>query len=263
MGLKTENVHRQSFTGAYLQQWCRFERTAVRHILILTFSALLVYFFGKVHGNWADMHQWNKATADASLVLLAMTLAIGPAARLIPSARKFLPFRREFGVYSVLWAVVHTVIILSGWVEWDMARLMGWTFHPRLGRYVMNQHGFGLANLIGVLALAYGLILMITSNDKSVRLLSGPTWKFLQRGAYVLWILVAVHTSYFLFMHFVHFHRPLPAPNMLRWPFVVLVLAIFGLRWAATIQTWLMSRQKFNAEPALASPTNPQNAYGN
>ena len=127
---------------------------------------------------------------------------------------------------------------VTGWVEWNFARLFGLELHPGLGRYVMVQHGFGLANLIGILALGYGLVLVATSNNRAVRVLGGQVWKFVQFAAYVLWMLVVVHTAYFLFMHFVDFHRPTPPPNPLSWPFAVLVVLVLVLRWSATVRTW-------------------------
>jgi len=227
-------------------------RTASRHVVTVLIAAFLVYLFGAVHGQWSDMHRWNKASADASLLLLTFTMAVGPGARIWPALRRLLPFRREFGIYAVLLAFVHTVIILDGWLEWDIPRLIGLAFHPALDRYVMAEHGFGLANLIGVLALAYGFVLMITSNDRCVRLLSGPTWKFLQTSAYVLWALVVAHTAYFLFMHFLDFHRPLPPTNPLRWPFVALVVLVLALRCAAFLQIWRQRRSATGASATTA-----------
>jgi methionine sulfoxide reductase heme-binding subunit len=220
--------------------------------LTILLAILLVYLFATVHGQWSPMHRWNKATADASLALLTLTMAIGPGARIWSRLRWLIPHRREFGIYTLILALVHTAIILDGWVEWELERLFGLAFHPGLGRYVMVQHGFGLANVIGIWALAYGLILTLSSNDKSMRILSAPVWKFLQRSAYVLWALVVMHTGYFLFIHFLDFHRPLPEPNALRWPFVVLVAFVVMLRSAAFIQTW---RQRRNA--TAEAPTSP------
>lgn len=225
-------------------------RTATRHVLTLVIATVLVYLFAEVHGHWSDMHRWNKATADASFVLLTFTMAIGPGARLWPALRRLLPFRRESGIYAVLLALIHTVIILDGWLEWDLAQLVGLAFHPTLQHYVMVEHGFGLANLIGVLALAYGIVLMAISNERSVRLLGGSTWKFVQRGAYVLWALVVVHTAYFLFMHFLDFHRPVPDPSPLQWPFVALVALVLALRCAALVKTWRRNSRKPGAQAA-------------
>jgi methionine sulfoxide reductase heme-binding subunit len=225
-----------------LASW--IERTALRHATVALLAAFLVYLFGLVHGQWSPMHRWNKAAADASLLLLTVAMTMGPAARIWPWWRRLLPIRREFGVYAVLLALVHTLIILDGWIEWNPARLFGFAFHQGLGQYVMVQHGFGLANLIGVVALGYGFVLMMTSSDRAINLLGGSIWKFLQTGAYVLWMLVVVHTAYFVFMHFLDFHRPMPPPNPLRWAFVALVLFVFALRCHASVRTWRRRRRE-------------------
>lgn len=235
-GSPAATPNRSALLGGWLSRPTR------RHLLTILLSVLLVLLFGAVHENWSPMHRWNKATADASLVLLTMTMAVGPAARLWPASRRLIPMRREFGIHAIVLALVHTVIILEGWVVWDLRALVGFAFHPDFGTYVMVQHGFGLANLIGVAALAYGLVLMATSSDRAVRFLGASAWKFVQSGAYVLWALVVVHTAYFLFMHFLDFHRPLPDPNPLRWPFVGLVMLVLGLRLGASVQVWRNKR---------------------
>lgn len=209
-----------------------------RHILTIVLAGLLVYLFGAVHGQWSPMHRWNRATADASLLLLTLTMAIGPAARLLTRLRVVIPLRREFGIYTVLLALIHTLIIFDGWRAWDLARLAGFAFHPELARYVMVQHGFGLANLIGLAALLYGAVLALTSADHAVRFLGSTTWKFVQSAAYVLWALVLVHTAYFLFLHFLDFHRQTPAANPLQMWFAGLVALVLGLRIGASILTW-------------------------
>ena len=116
----------------------------------------------------------------------------------------------------------------------------------------MFDQGFGLANLIGVLALLYGLVLAITSNDRSMRVLGSAVWKFVQQGTYVLWALIVVHTAYFLFMHFLDYHRQTPEPNWFQWPFVGLVLFVLTLQIAASSTTWRKARNRGDtvAEPS-------------
>ncbi|MGF7006666.1 ferric reductase-like transmembrane domain-containing protein [Aminobacter sp. BE322] len=215
-----------------------WRRMLLRHVVVIGLSAALIYGFAVVHGQWSPMHRWNRAFADASLALLVITMSMGPAARLWPVLLRAVAYRRETGIYATLLAAVHTVIILGGWVEWDFARLFGYEIIPQTGEYVMFQQGFGLANLIGIAALAYALILMFTSNDRSIRLLGTSVWKFLQNGATVLWGLALAHTAYFLFMHFLSFHRPTPEPNPLQWPFVAAILSVLLLRAAAFVSTW-------------------------
>jgi sulfoxide reductase heme-binding subunit YedZ len=179
-----------------------------------------------------------------------MAMAAGPRARLFAWARPFLPWRRELGIWGTLLAVAHTAIILAGWVEWDLARLFGYEFHPALGYYVMLQHGFGLANIVGILALAYAFVLAATSNDRSQRFLGGSVWKFLQQSAYVLWALVVVHTAYFLYLHFQDFHRQTPDPNWVQLPFAGLVVAVLGLQATASWRTWKTKRRGRGYAPA-------------
>ncbi len=215
-----------------------WRRTLLRHLVVVGLAAALVYAFGAIHGQWSPMHRWNRAFADASLALLVVTMSIGPLSRLWPALLRTVAYRRETGIYATLLAAVHTVIILGGWVEWDFARLFGYEIIPQTGEYVMFQQGFGLANVIGIAALAYALMLMLTSNDRSIRMLGSSVWKFLQNGATVLWGLALLHTAYFLFLHFLSFHRPTPEPNPLQWPFVVAVLSVLLLRAAAFLSTW-------------------------
>ena len=138
----------------------------------------------------------------------------------------------------------HTVIILIGWVELDFARLFGFEYHPQLRRYVMVQQGFALANVVGVAALLYGFVLAATSNDFSQRKLGTSVWKYIQQGAYVLWWLVVLHTAYFLFFHFLDFHRQTPEPNWAQWPFVILVGVVLALQLAGTLVTWRTQRSR-------------------
>jgi methionine sulfoxide reductase heme-binding subunit len=198
---------------------------------------MLLSVFAYLHTQWSPMHRWNRSFGDVSLVLVALAMAIGPLARLWRPAARAIPYRRELGIWGTLAALVHTVIILAGWVEWDLLRLFGFEFHPALRRYVMVQHGFALANVVGILALLLAAILALTSNDYALRRLGTSSWKFLQMGAVPLWWLIVLHVGYFLFVHFMDFHRQTPDPNPLQWPFVGLVAAVLGFRAVAYIAT--------------------------
>ena len=170
--------------------------------------------------------------------MVALGMSIGPISRIWPKCRSWISWRRELGIYGVVLGIIHVIVILDGWVEWDLVRLFGYEFHATVGRYVMLQHGFGLANIIGIVALLYAIALACTSNDWSQRKLGAMTWKFLQQGAYVYWMLIVVHTGYFLYLHFQDFHRPTPEPNWAQLPFVALILLVLFLQFAAFLKTW-------------------------
>lgn len=227
-----------------------------RHLAVLLAAGLGAYVFMESRAEWSQMHRWNRALGDMSLVMVALSLSIGPLARLWKTFRPAIPWRREIGIYGVLLGAVHTVVILDGWVEWDLIRLFGYEMHPQTGLYVMLQHGFGLANAIGILALLYGTVLALSSNDWSQRLLSGSIWKFLQQGAYVLWMLIVIHTAYFLYLHFQDFHRKVPDPNWAQIPFAVLVGLVILLQLAAFLKTWRTRRNSRRTPASRMRETN-------
>ena len=214
-----------------------------RHLLVIIFSVIGVYAFLESRAQWSEMHRWNRAIGDMSLLLIAFSMAIGPISRLLPKTRAAIPWRREFGIYGVILAIIHTFIILAGWVEWELIRLLGYQLHPA-GVYIMLKQGFGLGNVIGIIALFYGLVLAFSSSNWCQRVLSGPVWKYLQQSAYVLWMLIVVHTAYFLYLHFQDYHRAVPEPNWVQWPFAGLVTTIIVLQMAASWKTWRLRRDR-------------------
>lgn len=223
----------------------------IRHFVVLCIAVIGTYGFLESRAQWSDMHRWNRAIGDMSLILIALSMAIGPLSRLIVIFRTMLPWRRELGIYGVLLAFIHTTIILSGWVEWDIVRIFGYQLHPS-GVYVMLLHGFGLANIIGLIALLYGSVLALSSSNWSQRALSVSVWKFLQQSAYVLWMLIVVHTAYFLYLHFQDFHRPVPEPNWAQLPFAGLVTAIIVLQLTAFFKTWKIKSSKISSSKKIS-----------
>lgn len=212
-------------------------RTLRRHILAVCLAGAFVALFSQVHGQWSAMHKWNRAVADASMVLVALSFGLGPLARIFRPASRVIAIRRELGIYACILAIAHTIIILVGWVEFDLMRLFGFEWHPDLRTYVMFLPGFGLANAIGVVALVLVLLLAATSSDYALRKLGTAGWKFIQMGVLPLWWLTIAHVAYFLFAHFLSFHRETPDPNPLQLPFAGLVLVVLVLRIVAYVLT--------------------------
>lgn len=225
----------------------------VRHLAVAATALVGAYLFRLARGGWDPMHAWNRAFGDMSFLLLAVTMALGPLARLSPPVGRLLPWRRETGIWTIVLATAHTYIVLDGWVRWDLWQLLGFVLHPDLGRYVMLQQGFGLANVLGLFALAYGLVIALTSNAFSQQILGGSAWKWLQQGSYVLWALVVVHTAYFLYLHFLSFHRPLPPGNWFRVPFAAIVMGVVSLQVAAYLATWRRQRPSRRPDQAQKS----------
>jgi methionine sulfoxide reductase heme-binding subunit len=216
----------------------------LRHFVSGMIAFLLVYFFWLTRPQWsAEMRLW-RAVGDASLILLLLALVVGPVARLQPSAASLIPWRREIGIWFGLLALGHTILILAGWVRWDLQRFLGYEYIPQLGRSARIEPGFGLANLMGLVAVFWTVVLMATSSNRAIETLGGQAWKWLQYGAYTVFYLVALHTAYFLFIHYApSFHRAPPADgNWFRIPFLALALLVPALQIAAFCKT--VTRQK-------------------
>jgi methionine sulfoxide reductase heme-binding subunit len=199
------------------------------------------------------MRTW-RAFGDAAAVLLFASLALGPLARLWQPATQVLRWRRELGVWFAITALVHSFLILEGWVDWDLGRLMGYEFIPQLGRTARLEPGFGLANLLGLVALAWALVLAATSSNRAVRALGPAAWKWLHHSAYVIFYLVVLHAAYYLFIHYTEsFHRGVPPPNWFRWPLLLMGLTIAILQLLAFTRTVHRRRTRQPGRPGRSS----------
>ena len=210
-----------------------------RHLIIALLSLFLTlpFWFGRLEWD-PEMRLW-RAIGDGSFLLLFFTLAIGPATKLWRPAARLVPWRRETGIWYGLLAFAHTILIFSGWAKWEWLRFLGYEFIPQLGRIARLEPGFGLSNLVGLVAVLLTLVLVATSSNWAINLLGASAWKWLQYGSYTVFYLVVLHTVYFLFMHYtISFHRTPPAdPNWFRYPFLVLALMIPALQIGAFIKT--------------------------
>lgn len=208
-------------------------RSAVIGLLALA----LVGLFWASRPQWvADMRLW-RAVGDASVVLLALSLAIGPAGRLFPVLSSLGRWRRQFGIWTALTGLLHTLLVLWQWVSFDLGRLMGYEFVPELGRTARLEPGFGLANLMGLVAMTWLLVLLATSSDRAVRRLGPAVWSWVQGFAHVVFYLVVLHAAYFLYMHYtLSFHRAVPEPNWFRLPLLLLAGAVLALQIASSVR---------------------------
>ena len=230
--------------------------TLTRHLTVAAVAAAVFAVFWASRPTWdPEMRLW-KAVGDVALILLVATMAIGPLARLWRGARLAVPFRRELGVWCALVALVHAVLVLNGWARWSLMQLLGYEFVPQLGRTARMEPGFGLANVIGLLALAWALALAATSSDRALRLLGPSAWKWLHNGAYVVFWLSTAHVAYFLFLHYtLSFHKQPPPPDWFRAPFLVLAGGVVLLQVAAFVTTVRSRRKNTSQAPQTGRGT--------
>lgn len=193
-----------------------------KHIMLGFITTILTFLFLESRSEWHPMHAWNRAVANVSLLYLMVIIILGPLTRLFPRLNIILSWRRVLGIWSGITAIAHIIIIFDGWIEWDLLRLF-YIFTPFGGEWVLHP-GFALANIIGIIGLIYYLLLMITSNNKTMKILGRKSWDFIQKRTNTLYLLVIIHTFYFLFLHNTKNN------NWLQIPFIILVLAIVLLQ---------------------------------
>lgn len=162
-----------------------------RHLAAFGLTAALLWYFWALHDQAlrsGDPGLSNKVFADAAAVLLCLVLILGPLARLVPRIRPLVPWGRELGIAMFVTASVHVVMLLPHLVDdvW-----FGW-IDPMLDSF-SGEGVVEAANAVGWLAFVAALVLAATSNDVSHRAL-GRGWKFVQRQAYLLFVLTVLHS---------------------------------------------------------------------
>ena len=235
------------YIGA-LAAWAALRRKwdfLVRHAAVAAATFLLVAAYLYALGGFAyNQHTWNRSFANVSVVLYAVTLAIGPLARLGRPAAHALAWRRETGIWGTIAALMHLGIFWEASLGWS-----GWPrfFYPRLGNDAtaptligdraadILPTAFNVGNAIGVVALAYAIVLTVTSNDASQRWLKRG-WTWIQNRATTMWLLVLVHA--WIFAYYVE--GPSGPRGGTLWSSFWIVLLLQTMAFGKTV--WLRGR---------------------
>ena len=223
----------------------------LRHLLVGAISALLVYFVWYLNSNWSpDMRLW-KAFGGASFFLLWFTLFVGPASKVFKKINKIISWRRETGIWFFVISFVHGYLVIDGWARWSVWSFLGFQYVPQIDMYVRAEPGFGLANLMGLLAVVFSLILASTSFDRVVSFLGISSWKWLHMFAYVIFYIGALHAMYYAFIHFqpslsrIMMGLPSDYPeNPLRFYYLGAFLSVFVVQVWAFVKTVNNQRKK-------------------
>ncbi len=139
-------------------------------------------------------------TGYVSLILLVVTLSIGTLNLVLKRKNPVnVNFRRDAGVWCGITGLLHGLVSFT---LYNSGNLLSYflTKSPN-DNYTFEFNLNALSNLVGVLALLLMLVLLITSNNLSMRYLKGKSWKFVQRFNYPLFILVLVHTIGYLVLN--------------------------------------------------------------
>jgi sulfoxide reductase heme-binding subunit YedZ len=144
-------------------------------LLSVPFVVICTRFAGDTLSYGQVIHQsglWSAGLLIAALAVTPLRSVFGPAAWLM----SIVPHRRALGVASFAYAALHTGVYLER--KW--------------GAGLIVKEGIEAPLATGWAAFAIFLVLAVTSNDVSVRLL-GRSWKRLHRVVYAATILTFAH----------------------------------------------------------------------
>lgn len=147
---------------------------------------------------------WNKldvltfvadSTGYISLILLAASLVIGSINLALKRNNPFSSyFRRDLGIYGGLLAIVHSITGLFVHLRGNMWKYF---FFKTDQGYTIRLDDFGIANYTGLISAFFILLLLVTSNDYSIRKLNPVNWKNLQRLTYLMFAIALLHSIYY------------------------------------------------------------------
>ena len=171
----------------------RFARRILcNHIPVLTVSAILLFVFYLFTESPNPVYRGSIATAYTGLVLLAATLLTGPVNVLLNRPNPLSSdLRRDIGIWAGVVGIAHAVIGIN--VHFA-GQFLKYFLAETNGRLTIRTNLFGFANHTGLAATVLLVVLLITSNDYSMRLLGPKRWKIIQSANYALFLLVAAHT---------------------------------------------------------------------
>src|SRR5258707_13254304 len=131
-------------------------------------------------------HRLSMATAYTGLILLAVSLWIGPwnVLRRRPNPVSF-DLRRDIGIWTGILAILHTIIGLTVHLRGRMWMYFLKSLHP----LKLQNTQFGFANFTGLGSVLLFLLLLAISNDFSLRSLKTRRCKSFQRCTYAAFLL--------------------------------------------------------------------------
>ena len=201
--------------------------TFKQHFIVGLFSLVLVFVMGNFMGT-----PWPAAFARTSFFLLFLTLFVGPFMRLRKPAQVASPlqipstWRGELGIWFTLTGLMHFVLLAVD--------------RPITSFIEIGGGGYGLANLLGLVALLFALILAATSCSAAIKYLGVQSWKWIQSFSYVIFYLVVGHILYFQFFSTYENNEP----DWFGYAMLILSLIIIFMQSAAFIATLMKKKKK-------------------
>ncbi len=167
------------------------KRLLYHHVPLCIISAVLLWLFYVLFPSPDETFRWSISTAYVALFLLAFTLLTGPfnvlAGRPNPLSTDL---RRDAGIWAGLIGLVH---VAFGANVHFASKIWPYFFAKTENTLAVRTALFGFANHTGLVATLIIIVLLLTSNDFSMRLLGSRRWKLMQYTNHALFVLVLFH----------------------------------------------------------------------
>lgn len=164
-----------------------------RHIFLLFISASAIAGFSWIDSELSIAGKLSVSSAYISLLLFVITIGMGPVDLW---RNKKMPLssylRRDLGIWAALLGIFHTVAGLQvhlGGKFWHYFIYPSDQVHLVPIRYDF----FGLTNHLGLLSTLVMIVLLMLSNNRSIKRMGTKKWKNWQRSAYLLVVFLPLH----------------------------------------------------------------------
>jgi methionine sulfoxide reductase heme-binding subunit len=178
-------------------QWTPYKRR-YDVALVACIAAYLLGFFLVASLTWRGSNAISpeivliRASGTAAIVLLHVTLSLGPLARL---DRRFLPLmynRRHLGVMTFLLALVHAVVVIGFYHGFGRVGPLQSLLTSNLRYRSISAFPF---EILGLLALFILFVMAATSHDFWLKNLTPRVWKGIHMSVYIAWLAVVLHVA--------------------------------------------------------------------
>ncbi len=172
-----------------------FHRLVAHHLPIFAISAVAVFLLYVTRPYKDVLTKLSFSTAYPALVLVAITLLIGPW-NLMRGKRMPISsdLRRDIGIWAGILAIVHTAVGQNVHLRGRPWLYYVYSHKEAQAHIIPLRHDlFGFANYTGLFSVLVVLLLLATSNDYSLRALGTPQWKQLQRWNYFAFAFAGAH----------------------------------------------------------------------
>mgnify|MGYP000035225796 CR=1 FL=1 len=166
---------------------------AKRHAMLALAAVVMGYLVTTAIDSKDVLFNISMATAYVSLLLLAISLSIGPWNLLRGNPNPVSSYlRRDIGIWAGITALIH---VIAGLQVHMGGKFWLYFVYPleQARRIPVRFDLFGLTNHAGLIVTLIMLLLLAISNNRSLRSLGAARWKYMQRWNYAVAILTVLH----------------------------------------------------------------------